>query len=45
MDVYQRQWPAPNRNPPCLDDLYIKLRLNGKCTSIVIHSFHREGAL
>ena len=45
LDVYRCRWPAPNSSTSTIDDLYIKLKLNRDCITIVIASFHPEGTL
>lgn len=37
LDVYRRRYPSPKGG---IDDLYIKLKLNRSCISVVIQSFH-----
>lgn len=44
-DVYKCRWPAPNQPAIEIDHLYIKLKLNRDCITIVIASFHPEGTL
>jgi hypothetical protein len=41
-DVYLTQYRGPAE---CIDDLYIKLRLDHDCTVIYLHSFHQPRTL
>ena len=42
LDVYRRTWQLAGQQR---DPLYIKLKLNNDCITIILASFHREGSL
>lgn len=45
LDVYRKLWSGCDTGQLEPDSLYIKLKLNRDCTTVVIMSFHRDGAL
>lgn len=39
-DVYKCKWSTPNLSENHYDDLYIKLKLDRDCVTVIISSFH-----
>lgn len=48
-DVYRIRYPSPKQpideDEECVDDLYIKLRLDRDCVVIYLHSFHQTRSI